>query len=87
MSVAETVSASKKLGREDALGMARQARRLIAAKGKRVTTVEVTAKTPSDDELAALMLGPTGNLRAPAMRVGQTLLIGYNDHVFADELA
>ena len=84
--VAETVNASKKLGREHALGMARHAKRLIAAKGKKVTAVDVTASHPSDDELAALMLGPTGNMRAPTMRVGQTLLVGYHDQVFADEL-
>ncbi len=86
IAVAETVNASQKLGRDAALGMARQAKRLIAAKGKKVTAVDVTSTTPSDDELAALMLGPTGNMRAPTMRVGQTLLVGYHDQVFADEL-
>jgi hypothetical protein len=64
--------------------MARQARRLIAAKGKKVTTLEPTATSPSDDALADLMLGPTGNMRAPTLRVGGTLLVGYNDAVFAD---
>lgn len=86
IAIEETVSASKKLGRETALEMARNAKRVIAAKGKKVTEVAVTAKDPSDDELAALMLGPTGNMRAPTMRAGQTLLVGYNDQVFADEL-
>jgi arsenate reductase-like glutaredoxin family protein len=64
--------------------MARPARRLIAAKGKKVTTLELTATSPSDDALADLMLGPTGNMRAPTLRVGGTLLVGYNDAVFAD---
>jgi arsenate reductase-like glutaredoxin family protein len=80
------VNASKKLGRAEALAMARQAKRLIAAKGKKVTSLDVAADRPSDDQVAALMLGPTGNMRAPTMRVGQTLLVGYNDQVFADEL-
>jgi arsenate reductase-like glutaredoxin family protein len=86
MAVVETVSANKKLGRDEALGMARQVKRLVAVRGKKVTAVDVTANTPSDDELAALMLGRTGNMRAPTMRVGQTLLVGYHDQVFADEL-
>jgi arsenate reductase-like glutaredoxin family protein len=64
--------------------MARQARRLIAAKGKKVTTLELATASPSDDVLADLMLGPTGNMRAPTLRVGETLLVGYNDAVFAD---
>jgi arsenate reductase-like glutaredoxin family protein len=64
--------------------MARQARRLIAAKGKKVTTLELATASLSDDALADLMLGPTGNMRAPTLRVGGTLLVGYNDAVFAD---
>jgi arsenate reductase-like glutaredoxin family protein len=86
IAVTETVSAAKKLGRDDALAMVRQAQRLIAAKGKKVTAVDLAADTPSDEELAKLMLGPTGNLRAPTMRVGQTIVVGYNDQVFSDEL-
>ena len=78
------MSASKKLGRAEAVAMARQARRLIAAKGKKVTTLELATASPSDDALADLMLGPTGNMRAPTLRVGETLLVGYNDAVFAD---
>jgi arsenate reductase-like glutaredoxin family protein len=84
--VRETVSASQKLGRTDALAMARQAQRVIAAKGKKVTTLDLAKDHLSDDQLASVMLGPTGNLRAPTMRVGGTLLIGYNDQVFADIL-
>jgi arsenate reductase-like glutaredoxin family protein len=86
MAVIETVRSTKKLGRDDALAMVRQAQRLVVAKGKKVTAVELAASTPSDEELAKLMLGPTGNLRAPTMRVGQTILVGYNDQVFSDEL-
>lgn len=66
--------------------MAHQARRLIAAKGKKVTTLDLTKDQPSDETLASLMLGPTGNMRAPTIRVKQTLLIGYNDEVYAEEL-
>jgi hypothetical protein len=66
------------------MALARQARRLIAIKGKKVTTVELTPIQPSDDALAALMLGPTGNLRAPTLRVGDTVVVGYNDAVFAE---
>ena len=64
--------------------MARAAHRLIAAKGKKVTTLDLQNAAPADDVLAGLMLGPTGNLRAPIMRVGQTILVGYNDQAFAD---
>jgi arsenate reductase-like glutaredoxin family protein len=86
IAVQEMVSSSKKLGRDTALAMVRQAQRLVAAKGKKVTAVDLASGTPSDEELAKLMLGPTGNLRAPTIRVGQTIVVGYNDQVFSDEL-
>jgi hypothetical protein len=82
--VRETVSASKKLGRTEALAMARQAQRLVAAKGKKVTSFDLTQEQPSEAVLAALLLGPTGNMRAPTLRIGQTLLIGYNEQAFAE---
>ena len=80
----ETVPASRKLGRPEALAMARAAQQLIAAKGKKVTRIDLRTAPPADDVLAALLLGPTGNLRAPVMRVGQTMLVGYNDDVFTE---
>ena len=64
--------------------MAREAHRLVAAKGKKVTTLDLQTTPPADEVLAGLMLGPTGNLRAPIMRVGRTILVGYNDQVFTD---
>jgi len=64
--------------------MARAAHRLVAAKGKKVTTIDLQSAPPADEVLAGLMLGPTGNLRAPIMRVGQTILVGYNDQSFTE---
>ena len=87
IAVNETVSASKKLGRVEALAMARQAKQLVAAKGKKISALDLQTATPTDDELAKLMLGPTGNLRAPTLRVGETILVGYNDQVFTDAFA
>jgi len=37
---------------------------------------------PDDATLLAHMLGPTGNLRAPAIRVGKTLLVGFNEDAY-----
>ena len=80
----ETVPASRKLGRTEALELTRQAHRVVVAKGKKVTSLDLRTAPPADDVLAGLLLGPTGNLRAPTMRVGQTILIGYNDQAFVD---
>jgi arsenate reductase-like glutaredoxin family protein len=37
---------------------------------------------PADDVLAAHLLGPTGNLRAPAIRKGNTLYIGFSEEAY-----
>jgi arsenate reductase-like glutaredoxin family protein len=36
--------------------------------------------------LAANLLGPSGNLRAPTVRKGKTLLIGFNDEAYQEVL-
>lgn len=82
----ETVAANKtKLGPADALALARKAARVVAMKGKKVEAV--TVKGASDAELLAVLLGPTGNLRAPTAVVGKTLLVGFNPDAYAEVLA
>lgn len=76
--------ASRKLGREDAEALAQAASKLIVAKGKKVTDFNVGKATT--DEAVDAMLGPTGNLRAPTMRVGKTLLVGFSEERFEDVL-
>ncbi len=57
---------------------------MIVAKGKKVVTFDMIKARPSDSELLEVMLGPTGNLRAPAIRRGKTLLIGFNEETYRD---
>jgi arsenate reductase-like glutaredoxin family protein len=73
---AEVNAGRDKYGRAQALALARQAKRLIAARGTRIVEMDLTKK-PSDADLLALLLGPTGNLRAPTLRVGSTLYVGF----------
>lgn len=73
----EQVSANKTPHtRKDALALAARAKKLIAAKGTKVSELDLRKK-PSSREILALMLGPSGKLRAPTMRVGDTLYVGF----------
>ena len=72
--------ASKKLQAEDASGLLTTATKLIAMKGKKVEEYDTTKNLP--DGAVDSMLGPTGNLRAPTIRVGKTYLVGFNEEVF-----
>ena len=78
------VPASRKLGIHDAVALVENADRLVVAKGKRLTELDLNSESPTDDVVAKLMLGPTGNLRAPTLRVGRTLVVGYNEEVLTE---
>ena len=52
---------------------------LRVARGKKVVQVDLTAADrPPDEELVKLMVSRWGKLRAPTMKVGTTLVVGYN---------
>lgn len=78
--VAERVPASRKLQAGDAEVLLADASKLIAAKGKQLSEFDVSGAVPQ--EAVEAMLGPTGNLRAPTIRVGKTLLVGFNQDAF-----
>jgi hypothetical protein len=51
-----------------------------------VLAFDLVKERPDDQTLIEHMLGPTGNLRAPTLRIGATLLVGYNDEVYQEAL-
>lgn len=86
--MAETVDSRKvKRGPREALDLVRAADHLYVAKGKHVRHVNLRRDAPSDDELLGLVMGPTGNLRAPTLRVGNALFVGFNPDLYAEHLA
>ncbi len=78
----DVIPASRKLGREDAFSLAEGCSRAIVSKGKKTTVF--TIRGAPEEELIDAMLGPTGNLRAPALRVGKTLLIGFDEERYEE---
>ena len=61
--------------------MANAARHIYVAKGKKVTHFDMKDE-PEEEELLKHLLGPTGNLRAPTMRRGKTLIVGFNADMY-----
>ena len=41
---------------------------------------------PDDETLLAHLLGPSGNLRAPTIRLGNTLLVGFSETAYQQVL-
>jgi hypothetical protein len=59
---------------------------LYVAKGKRVLHVDLRKARPPKAELLELLLGPTGNLRAPTLRKGRTLIVGFDERTYEQVL-
>jgi len=59
---------------------------LYVAKGKKSVHFDLTSARPSDDELLSHMLGRSGKLRAPAMRSGDRLIVGFNSELLEETL-
>lgn len=64
----------------------KNAKRLLVMKGSKVAVFDLTKSKPADAELMELMLGSTGNLRAPVVVRGGTVLVGFSGDVYEDEL-
>ena len=79
--ISESIPASRKLQASDARELLKSVSKLIVAKGNKVN--EFVVKDRVSRDAVEAMLGPTGNLRAPAIRAGKTMLVGFNDEIFA----
>ena len=85
MALREEVSASReKLGAKEALALARGASRVVAAKGRKIVVFDLKRDPPDDAALLAVLLGPTGNLRAPALCIGATLIVGFDEETYRE---
>jgi len=80
--IKDETNASAKLGAEKALELIRGAAKIIVMRGKKVATFDLKKDNPPEAEMVALMLGTTGNLRAPTIITGKTVLVGFNADVY-----
>jgi hypothetical protein len=71
------------LAGEQALTALRGVDELYVAKGKQVVHVDLKRARPHKPELLRLLLGPSGNLRAPTLRKGRTLIVGFDEATYA----
>jgi hypothetical protein len=71
-------------GRDDALSLVRGVERVIAARGHNVVQFDKNKNPPDEATLLHHLLGTSGNLRAPTMRSGKTLLVAGNEIVIAE---
>jgi len=75
-----------KMGVKEALKLAQNVDKLYVTKGSKVVVVDMDKDSPSNDTLESLLIGPTGNLRAPTLQVGKTLLVGFDSGAYTKVL-
>jgi arsenate reductase-like glutaredoxin family protein len=56
----------------------------VTGRGKNPIKFDMAKDPPTDDELAAAILGRSGNLKAPAIKIGDTLLVGFNEAAYRE---
>lgn len=77
------VPASRKLGKSDAASLTRGASEIFIAKGKKLEHFDGGHATES---IVSRMLGPTGNLRSPTLRIGKKVVVGFNEETLRQVL-
>jgi len=51
-------------------------------RGNKTVHYDLKKEKPSKEEIAEFFLGRTGNFRAPALRSGRTLVVGFNEEIY-----
>jgi arsenate reductase-like glutaredoxin family protein len=76
----------ERFGPDDAVKLTQDIAEIIAAKGKKVVRYNLAKDKPGRQDLLAVMIGPSGNLRAPTLRKGKKLLIGFDPAAYREVL-
>ena len=72
---------------DDVLDLLDGVHQLYIARGKKILHIDLNAERPLDEDLVALLSSRFGKLRAPTMRSGDRLLVGYNADMLATLLS
>jgi len=75
------------IGGREALKLVLEMDEIYVAKGSKLVHIDVKKDRPDAAALKALVIGPTGNLRAPCVRIGRTMLIGFSEEAYLKVLA
>lgn len=85
VTVRETVNATKeRFGKGDLKELFGDATKVVVGKGKKFLTFNMKETSPGDADFTSAVLGPTGNLRAPAIRTGKTWLVGFHEEPYGE---
>jgi len=72
-------ASGKTFGAADLAALFAGARSVRVSRGSKSAVLDLKAAPPGSAAFAEAVSGPTGNLRAPAVRVGKDWLVGFNE--------
>ncbi|MBD3170390.1 MAG: hypothetical protein GF307_12975 [candidate division Zixibacteria bacterium] len=72
------IANKEKYDREKALELLKSASALYLAKGKKLQKIDLKKDEWDEEEIMGMMLGRTGLLRAPTLKKGKTVFVGFN---------
>jgi arsenate reductase-like glutaredoxin family protein len=78
--VTTRLSKSDPLSEKDVRALLKEVNEIVVAKGKSARTLPAREATLDD------LRGPTGNFRAPMVRIGRRLLVGFHEETLRKEL-
>jgi hypothetical protein len=83
ITIDEAVEARKmKIADEDAWNLLAAADRIVVGRGKKMVVLD--PKKDAKEEILKNCLGRTGNLRAPTLKIGNLLVVGFNDAMYEE---
>lgn len=68
----------------EAIRLARGVNQLWVTRGKAVLHFDMKRDPPTDAELKKLLIGPSGNLRAPTIRLGKKMFVGFDPDAYGE---
>jgi len=72
----------KPLVEADALKLVNQANDLYVTRGTKVIHINLKRERPDNETLLGLLIGPSGKLRAPTIKLGKTLVVGFDQATY-----
>ena len=75
-----------RMGPKEAMKLLEGANELVAMKGKKVERIDLRRGKPDKATVTRLMIGPSGHLRAPTLRVGKKIRVGFDEDSYQEVL-
>jgi len=75
------------IGPSQAMDLLEEVDEIVATRGRQVVRIDLKKEKPDAETLRRLLIGPSGNLRAPTLRIGRTLLVGFDEQTYRSFLS